>query len=610
MAEASTEKKISFELERFEWLVNCQAEETFEQLLFLLRDLNCNYGMWGGGFKVHSLFPGADLTHVCTRLAAALTTLFSRPGLTVDRNLFEALMDHHRWLALIFAVSSFRNADHIIRTQNAAGGGVSDRIALTPSNLRLFCLCYFPDSEIPLQLDLLWATDKHTVVRLFFCLLSGRAAPTHAAHAKREYILKWLPSRMHEISSIDALPSAVLHDVYMHCSYANLNEKHAIKACINRLIRLQLLSLGYQDNQPLWGRKKPVVVVVLEWFTKQHSIYRTHSTTINAMRSHFRVVGIGREGCTDAVSRQVFDEFHSTQGFNDIEETYSLIKEIRPDVLYYPSVGMFPLTMYLTNLRLAQLQVVALGHPATTHSSYIDGVIVEEDYVGDESCFSEPLIKVPKHANPYIPIVNVNVAASNRVGPQPGLVRVAVCASPMKINPGFLLTLAHIQQRSGTPIQFVFYLGVEFGIIYEYLRVAIIDKLPSAQVLPRLPVENYQQDLNKCHLFANPFPFGNTNGLVDCVRLALPGVCLTGPEVHSHIDEGLFKRLGLPDELIALEHKDYVNAMLRLVNDSVYRDSIHQKLLLSDVDSLLFRGRPELFVNEIRSLRAEKMALA
>ncbi|MCT6995114.1 cobalt ABC transporter permease, partial [Salmonella enterica subsp. enterica serovar Javiana] len=84
-----------------------------------------------------------------------------------------------------------------------------------------------------------------------------------------------------------------------------------------------------------------------------------------------------------------------------------------------------------------------------------------------------------------------------------------------------------------------------------------------AEVNAHMPVQDYQVALNSCELFANPFPFGNTNGLVDTVRQGLPGVCLTGPEVHSHIDEGLFRRLGLPDELIASDRERYIRAVLR-----------------------------------------------
>lgn len=601
--------EFSFDLERFEFLVNDSTEEAFGHLLFVLRELNEQYGAWGPNFVVNSVYPDADAQHFCTRLASAITTLLSRPHLVLSEYYYAAIMDHHRWLATIFAVSAFRNGDHIIRSQNGAGGGVHDRITLNANNLRIFCLCYFPDSYIPLQPDALWTTDKNTVVRLFFALLSGRALPTPAGHAKREQLLSWLPGRMHEIESIDALPHGVLHDVYMHCSYADYSGKHEIKASINRLVRQQLLSLGFEDSHECPERKKPLLVVVLEWFNKRHSIYRTHSTTINALRKSYRVMGIARLGFTDEVARSVFDDFCEVAPDNDVLQIYREIKQLQPDVIYYPSVGMFPLTMYLINLRLAPLQLMALGHPATTHSSHIDGILVEEDYVGDAACFSEPLIRIPKDGMPYLPPCDLNpVKAKNRCGKTGPSIRVAVCASVMKINPGFLDTLAEIQARSRAPVQFVFYTALAHGIVYEYLRGVIAAKLPGAEINPHLDVQRYQEMLNTCHLFANPFPFGNTNGLVDCVRLALPGVCLTGPEVHTHIDEGLFRRLGLPQELIACDRAQYIQAVLRLVEDSAYRNALHQRLLGEEVEAVLFTGKPQLFVKEVNKARARQLA--
>ncbi len=72
-------------------------------------------------------------------------------------------------------------------------------LTLNADNLRLFCLSYYPDSQIALQPEPLWQYDRQTVVRLFFALLSGRALPTPAAHQKREHLLAWLPERLKEI---------------------------------------------------------------------------------------------------------------------------------------------------------------------------------------------------------------------------------------------------------------------------------------------------------------------------------------------------------------------------------------------------------------------------
>jgi predicted O-linked N-acetylglucosamine transferase (SPINDLY family) len=105
-------------------------------------------------------------------------------------------------------------------------------------------------------------------------------------------------------------------------------------------------------------------------------------------------------------------------------------------------------------------------------------------------------------------------------------------------------------------------------------------------------------------MFVNPFPFGNTNGIVDTIRQGLPGVCLTGAEVHSHIDEGLFKRFGLPEWLIAKTTDEYVSAVVRLAQNSAEREELSRGIQKIDVDAVLFKGNPELFVRTIDWLHA------
>ncbi|HBB6657812.1 TPA: cobalt ABC transporter permease [Salmonella enterica] len=603
-----------FNLELFEYQVTQgDAEPAARMLRLLLTQLDRHYGQWGPLFSGYA--PGVSAAgvnrHVCTRIAGAITTLFSRPDFVVSDSGYVQLMDLHRWLALIFAVSSYRHADHIIRNINAAGGGKVDPLTLNARNLRLFCLCYFPDSQIALQPDALWQYDRRTVARLFLALISGRALPTPAAHSKREQLLAWLPEHLEELESLDFLPTAVLHDVVMHCSYADLAEKHRIKQPLNRLIRHSLQQADFASRLPVDAppsRDKPLLVIVLEWFTCQHSIYRTHSSTMRALRKYFHVAGIGLAGATDDITQSVFDEFTEVPAESAVHDIVVRLAELRPDVVYYPSTGMFPMTVYLTNLRLAPVQLMALGHPATTYSDCIDGVLVEEDYLGDPACFSERVYPLPSDALPYLPPENVKRIVESRrpfadrqkaSWPFELPVRIAVCASVMKVNPGFLWTLSEIQKRSRVPVQFCFYMGFAQGLTLDYLRDAIHAVLPGAEVNAHMPVQDYQVALNSCELFANPFPFGNTNGLVDTVRQGLPGVCLSGPEVHSHIDEGLFRRLGLPDELIATDRESYIRAVVRLVEEHDWREMLQHQLLDNDVEQVLFQGHPEKFAEVV-----------
>lgn len=606
-----------FRLEHFEWLVTTdQHEGCARQLFFLLTELDRHYGEWGPNVEAHAPgVPPAEMhRHVCTRLAAAVTTLLSKPGFVLGDGGYRQLMGVQRWLALVFAVSPFRHADHIIRNRNAAGGGVVDPLTLDARSIRIFCLCYFPDSEIPLQPDMLWQYDRETVVTLMFALLSARALPTPAGHAKRETLLAWLPRRLHEIDSLDFLPAQVLHDVVMHCSYADLPLKHAIKQGINRLIARALASSALAEMLPVPpppARSRPVVAVMLEWFTSQHSIYRTHSATIRALRSRYRVIGFGLPTATDATSRAVFDDFVELPAANTVGVAQA-IAELRPDIVYYPSVGMFALTLHLINLRLAPLQLMGIGHPATTHAPEIDGVLVEEDFLGDPFCFGEPVIALPQDAMPYVPPAETVRIPPRPPGPPPPdqPVKVAVCASLMKINPGFLQTLAEIAERCERPVRFCFHLALAQGLSAAYLRDAILAVLPGAEVNPHRPIPEYLAALNACDLFLSPFPFGNTNGLVDAVRQGLPGVCLSGPEVHSHIDGALFRRLGLPERLVANTRDEYVGEAIRLIEDEAWREDLREQLVARDPERVLFQGDATKFVDAVVRAAAAARARA
>ena len=93
-------------------------------------------------------------------------------------------------------------------------------------------------------------------------------------------------------------------------------------------------------------------------------------------------------------------------------------------------------------------------------------------------------------------------------------------------------------------------------------------------------------------MMVNPFPFGNTNGIIDMVTLGLVGICKTGAEVHEHIDEGLFKRLGLPEWLIANTVDEYVERAIRLAENHQERLELRRHIIENNGLQTLFTGDP------------------
>lgn len=610
---------MSFQLEHFEYLVyNRQHEAAGRELVRLLQAIDSQYGRMDGQFQANvQSADAADAIddHLLARLGAAVTALVTDPAFHFSDEGFATTLNLHRWLSAMFAASPFRNADHILRA--LGNNPATASLSVDHHNLRKFELFYFAESEIPLDVDALWAHDKKMMAGLALTLMSPRFLGTPAAHGKRETLLKWLPQRLAEVD-LEDLPGGILHDVYMHCSYADDPAKHDIKKPLNALIRRKLARHGLDDlrhgpAQPAPGTK-PVLLVVLEWFTADHSIYRTHSLTIEGMREHFHVIGIGYAERVDAAGRAVFDQFlelASPNVWDNVAQIRDLCLDRNVQVLYMPSVGMFPLTMLQANLRVAPLQLMALGHPATSHSPAMDHVVVEADYVGDPACFSEELLILPADGMPYRPPTGMQglTLARNRLEHDP-VVRIAVAATTMKLNPNFLDTCARIAREASARVEFHFLIGQAIGLVLPQVTRLIRRYLGEhAVVHGHQPYDRYMRILADCDLFINPFPFGNTNGIVDTVYAGLVGVCRTGREVHEHIDQGMFTRLGFPDWLVAHDTDQYVGAALRLIDDPAERRRLAQALAGPQaLKRIIFAGRKQLLGDAIHALWQARLA--
>jgi hypothetical protein len=613
---------MEFNLERFEYLAYSRKhEEAARELLDLLKILDKNYSVPGSEFSA-SAEPSmqsspelADL-NIFTRIAAAISVLFADPGFNFSAQGFGTLVLYHRWLALLFAISPFRNADHIIFSLNQNGHNPK-QLSLHDKDWFKFCLLLSPESNVNIDFEALWKANKVVAANLFLALMTPRFLASSAATAKREALLRWLPGRLEEIDDLDQLPMGVLHDVYLNCSYSGYEGKHNIKRSINTLIRRKIGLWGIEDNpaparMPASG--KPVMLVVLEWFNANHSVYRVLSKAMRQMREQFHLIGMGAPAMVDETGRGVFDEFIEIENQHEIkaflEQVSRVARERDAQVLYMPSVGMLLITMFLSNLRVAPLQITTLGHSASTFAPQMDYFVIDEDFVGDEACFSEKVIKMPVDAFPFIPSINTpETLAQAPMREAPEVVQVAMAASTMKLNPEFLQACRKIADQSATPVHFNFFIGFATGLMYKHVEQVIKSHLGGRVTIhAHQSYADYLQKAAACDLYINPFPFGNMNGIVDMMSLGLVGVCKSGREPHEHIDQGLFERLGMPGWLVTKSTEAYINAALRLINNHGERLKIRAHVGGYGATRRLFEGRPELFGQAVQALHLAAIA--
>ncbi|MFM0136147.1 tetratricopeptide repeat protein [Caballeronia grimmiae] len=327
---------------------------------------------------------------------------------------------------------------------------------------------------------------------------------------------------------------------------------------------------------------------------------RTHSRTLLAARARFDVVAMCSPSAIGKAGREVFDRVIELPEDKPLVEGLAMIREFAerecPDVLYMPSVGMSLLTTSVSNMRLAPLQIAGLGHPATTHSDCIDYVSVEDDYLGDPACFSEALLRLPKDGQPYRPSQLMGTIAPRKKNAS-GRVHIGIASSLMKLSPSFLSACKQILERSKVPVVFHFVTSGGDIATLMHLRRVVLSLLPrqSVEITAALPYMNYIGYLNDMDMFLSPFPFGNTNGIVDAFTVGLPGVCKTGREVFERIDGAMFMRAYMPGWLVADTAEEYVDAAVRLANNREEREALRKYMLEKNIVQRFFEGRPEVF---------------
>ena len=602
---AETQKQPS--VIRFEQEVAAKNyEAACVELLDILSKIDTNFGGIEGieidyPSQLNDELVQDKIKHFCTRVAVAMSELFSDPKLDISEGGAQRFFTLQRWINMIFASSPFVNADHVLQAynRNPDKTNLSDfHLDNTRSSLIKFCIFYLPESNVNVNLDALWNLDPELCASLCFALQSPRFIGTDQAFSKRGTLLQWFPEKLATIENLNNVPSAISHDVYMHCSYDIAENKHWVKKALNQVIRRHLLQGGWTDRDVTKlgeHNGKPVMVVLLEHFHSSHSIYRTHSTSMIAARERFHLIGVGNEA-VDAAGQAVFDEFHLLKGdniFSKLNELKEICEKNGAAVLYMPSIGMDLTTIFASNTRLAPVQVIALGHPATTHSDFIEYVIVEDDYVGSEKCFSEQLLRLPKDALPYVPSALAPQHVEYRLRENPEVVNIGIASTTMKLNPYFLAALKAIRDRANVKVHFHFALGQSSGVTHPYVERFIKSYLGNdATAHPHAPYDQYLRILHNCDMMVNPFPFGNTNGIIDMVTLGLVGICKTGAEVHEHIDEGLFKRLGLPEWLIANTVDEYVERAIRLAENHQERLALRRHIIENNGLQTLFTGDP------------------
>jgi hypothetical protein len=520
---------------------------------------------------------------IYSRLATAIAALLADPAFKVSGEEFSHFVPQHRTLDAIFQASIFRNSDHLLRQFGMLGAADRRTLSFEQRNITKLLLSYSLNSDLDLPFERLFDIAPVLAVPFVLGLLSQVVVMSEAAHNRREQVLGLGP--LLEGASMTSRLIDSVGDAYMHCSYASSPRKHEVKRALSGMLRRFIESSIQMPTfeSPRRLKERPTIVVPLEAFGSTHAMYRCYASSLAALRNRFRLVAIARTGAADATSRALFDDVVDLGTATvAIDEVVRRVLALSPDLVYFPSIGMDPFCVALASIRLAPIQLLTLGHPATTNSAAMDYVLSTELGAGSPECFSETSVLVSG-----LPAMIMRADArfpEHEVRAAPDGLRIAISAMGAKVSAPFLRACRRISARASRPVEFYFFTGLA-GVYWFQAHEIIREWLPGAVVYRGMGYKDYLDRMNACDLHFSTFPFGGTNTNIDSMKLGIPMITLESEEAHGRSDAAMMRIAGVPEWLIAHSVSEYEDAALRLILEHKTRCDVAHKLLRTDVTS-------------------------
>jgi len=375
-------------------------------------------------------------------------------------------------------------------------------------------------------------------------------------------------------------------EAFFGSTYVDGECDRLIKPVVNR--SLARLSAQYRIRNTPNPRK---VAVLSALWSASHSIYRTTSHYVRALREKYHLTFFQLGGFGLTIDESLFDEVrHITNPGGSIDISPILENDFK--VAFFPDVGMSPHSIVLANLRLAPIQVTTLGHSVSTFGAEIDYYISGADVeVPDhpEKNYSERLVLLPDcgvvHTLPqYVP--------TGRKKTVPELV-INCPAFSQKMNVRFCRLLQRIIDECRQPANLRFRLFVggtlrrQADFLPFFRDIGLILRGARIEIITNRPYPDYMALLEEGDLSIDSFHFGGCNTIADTLFLRLPTVTYEGDKWYNRIGSQMLRMVGTP-ELIATNDDEYVKIVKRLVDDERFRLEIRDRLTAADLEATIF----------------------
>lgn len=277
----------------------------------------------------------------------------------------------------------------------------------------------------------------------------------------------------------------------------------------------------------------------------------------------------------------------------DPDDASQVLTAQQPDILFYPDIGMDPITYHMAHHRISPIQCVTWGHPVTTGISTMDYYMSNEDMDSAESQehYTEKL-EVLKHPFFYYERPGLlSEQVSKELLGLPEDFRLYLCPQTLfKFHPEFDQMLAGILRKDPKSLILLVKLGHEAW--RQKLLARFAKSMPDVHKrivwLPRMSAFKFMHLFRLGDVVLDPYRFGSGNSSLEALAMGAPFVTCPDQHLRTRATSAYFKRMGVMD-CVAETPEEYVDKAVYIATHPEYR---------ADLCKRIMEGADVLFQNE------------
>ena len=372
---------------------------------------------------------------------------------------------------------------------------------------------------------------------------------------------------------------------YFAITYIAPDLQRPLRRKINSVVRRQLQDISIV-NTP---RRNSIAVASGRWYPS-HAVYRSLYPLVAPLAADYDLTLINFD-LSRPVDTGLFSRVHSVST-KDKASIQAAVGENDFQLIFFPDIGMTTESILMSNLRVAPIQATGYGHPVSGFGTEVDyfigGADVEVASMAGEN-YDERLVLIPG-----IGAAPVHPTYKRTGNYRPNDPVVVNCPwTQQKINYELLSALREAADRSRRKVLFRIFASTmleDTGGLQAFMReLTGILGSDGVQVARRLSPDAYMGEMEKGDFSLDAYPFGGYNTIVDSLYLGKPVIAREGTAFYNRCASALLRKVGLED-LVTSSHEEYINKIVRLIDDDVYRNELYQRITEMDLDSLIFQS--------------------